>query len=157
MYLLSNQFRVPPLKVWLKQQQQFALIVITLCITTAYTVTIIQQIFITEIFKAQLVSAHVTWFHTTLTEFFLNSHCLLCLACYNPAKQFIECTWRRMSLPSWNLYKCKQVAYSVVVGCLFIYPLFFFFCSEVVATFLFIRWSCKQAHYSYLWSFCLSF
>ena len=32
-----------------------------------------------------------------------------------------------------------------------------FFKTNVVAIFLFNRWSCKQAHYSCVWSFCLSF
>ena len=80
-----------------------------------------------------------------------------------------------MSLPSRNLYKCKQVACSVIVACLYDYP--FFLChtlllpvyflipfiytdaidwlllnllcfyTNVVATFLFIRCSCKQTHY----------
>ena len=40
-------------------------------------------------------------------------------------KQSYEWTWRGMSLPSRNLYKCKQVACSVVVVCC-VYPLFFY-------------------------------
>ena len=43
---------------------------------------------------------------------------------------------------------------AVVVACLFLYSLFY---ADVVAIFLLIRWSCKQAHYTYFWSFCLSF
>ena len=39
--LLFAQFRVPSLMIWLKQQQ-FALIVIILYTTYAYTVTIVQ-------------------------------------------------------------------------------------------------------------------
>ena len=38
-------------------------------------------------------------------------------------KQSNECRWRRMFLLSRYLYKCKQVAYSVVVAC-FVYALY---------------------------------
>ena len=34
------------------------------------------------------------------------------------SKQSNECTWKRTSLPSRNLYKCKQVAWSVAAACL---------------------------------------
>ena len=45
-------------------------------------------------------------------------------------KQSNECTSRRISLPSRNLYKCKQVACNVVVACLFVYlPVFFYYTS----------------------------
>ena len=37
-----------------------------------------------------------------------------------------------------------------VVACLLLYP-FLFFYTDVIAVFLFIRWSCKQAHY--FWAF----
>ena len=39
-------------------------------------------------------------------------------------KQSDECIWRIMYLSSRNLYKCQQVACSVVVACLLIYTLF---------------------------------
>ena len=35
-----------------------------------------------------------------------------------------EFNWSRMSLPAWNLYKCKQVACSVVVDCFVFTPSF---------------------------------
>ena len=71
-------------------------------------------------------------------------------------KQCDEYTWKRMSLPSRYLYKCKQVGfcnlcilftlslqcYCCLFTCL---PLFFYY-TDVVAIFLFIRWSCNQAH-----------
>ena len=37
---------------------------------------------------------------------------------------FNECTWRGISLPSRNPYKCKQIACSFIVAC-FVYMLFF--------------------------------
>ena len=49
---------------------------------------------------------------------------------------------------------CLRCPCSVVVACLLVYPLFY---TDVVAIFLFIRWSCKQAHYFCFWNFCLSF
>ena len=55
-----------------------------------------------------------TCLHTRLTKFFLNCRCLLCPAFYI----LDECTWRIMSLPSRNLYKCKEVAWSAAVACL---------------------------------------
>ena len=33
------------------------------------------------------------------------------------------CTWKRMPLPSRNHYKCKQVAWNLVIAC-FVYPLY---------------------------------
>ena len=60
----------------------FASIVIILYISSVFIITIIQQIFMTEIFKPQLFSSHATCLHTRLTEFFLNFRCLLCLAFY---------------------------------------------------------------------------
>ena len=47
-----------------------------------------------------------------------------------------ECTWRRMSLPSRNLYKCKQVACNVIVTCLFVYPLFLY-CTLLLLVYFF--------------------
>ena len=46
------------------------------------TITIVQQIFITELFKPQLFSSYAKCLHTILTEFFLNRICLLCIAFY---------------------------------------------------------------------------
>ena len=59
------------------------------------------------------------------TEFFLNFRFFACsvLPFVSHGKQD-ECTWRRLSLTSRNLYNCKQVACSVVVVC-FVYPPFF--------------------------------
>ena len=42
-----------------------------------------------------------------------------------------------MSLPSRNLYKCKQVACSIVVICLFAYPLFLY-CTLLLPIYFFI-------------------
>ena len=65
------QFRVPLITIWLKQQR-FALIVIFLSHSFAYTINN------TEIFKPQLFSSHATCLHTRLTEFLLNQRYLLC-------------------------------------------------------------------------------
>ena len=74
--------------------------------------------FITGIFKPQLFSSHATCRLTRLTEFILNSH--------EHGKQSNECIKRKISLPSWNLFKRQQVAYNVVVvSFLLVYPLFF--------------------------------
>ena len=116
--ILFAKFRVSPLTNQLKQQQ-FDLIVIIPYTYFAYTITFLQQIFITEIFKTQLLSSHVTCLHTRLIEFFLNCLCLL------HVKQSNECNGRRMSLFSRNLYKCKQATCSVIIGCLFVYTFFY--------------------------------
>ena len=52
---------------------------------------------------------------------------LLALSCllYHRVSSFNEYSWSRMSLLLRNLYKCKQVAYSVVVACVFVYSLIF--------------------------------
>ena len=106
----------------------FAATIITICPERKQNdkneTIIVPQIFITEIFKPQLFSSYATRLHTRLTEFFPNHRCLLCLDFYIAARQSNECTWRRMSLPSRHLYKCKQVACSVIVACLLVYPPF---------------------------------
>ena len=105
------------------------------------------------------------YLHIGLTEFFLNCRCLPFIS---HGKQSNESTWRRMSLPCRNPYKCKRVACSVVVTCLLVISAFFilhfvyfliplFYTDAVVAMFLFIRWSCQQAHYLCFWSFYFSF
>ena len=56
--------------------------------------------------------------HARMIKFFLKSHCLHCLVFYITAKQSSEWnneTWRRMLFSSRNLYKCKQVAGSVLL------------------------------------------
>ena len=71
------------------------------------------------------------WLHKqrVFTQDWLNSFWIAVAFSFLPftlhGKQSIECTWRRMSLPLRNLYKCKQVACSVVVACLLVYPLFY--------------------------------
>ena len=133
---MFTQFRVLPLTIWL-EQQQFTLIDIILYTSFAYTITIVQKIFITEIFKPQLFSSHAMRLRTRLTEFFLNCRCLLCLAFYIEDKQPDECILRRMSLPSPNFLKCKQVACSVVVACLLLY-LFLNWCYCYIFVYSFI-------------------
>ena len=76
----------------------------------------------TEIFKPQLFSSHATCLYT----FFLNSVACSVLPFISQTKQPNECIRGRMSLPSRNLYKCKQVAFNVVVACLLVYPLFLY-------------------------------
>ena len=138
------QLRVPSFMIRFKQQQ-FALIVVILYTSFAYTITIVQSIFIRKIFKPQLFSSHAMGLHTRLTEFFLNL--LLALSCllYNRLKQSHECSCKGMSLPSRNLYKCKQVTCSVVVVCLLVYPLFLY-CIVMLPIYflipLFLSWCC---------------
>ena len=95
-----------------------------------------------------------------------------------------ECTWRRMSLPSRNFYKCKQVVYVIVVCvfclrfslqsccCLFTCLSPFLYCTVVVAWLLlylfflilmlllyfclFIDYVNKSICFVF-WRFCLSF
>ena len=94
------------------------------------------------------------------------------------SKQSDECTWRRMSLPLRNLYKCKQVVHcylcilftlsfalllpvylfipflycTVVVACLLLYP--FFFLTDVVAIHTYIHnWSLQPFCQDYWPSF----
>ena len=85
----------------------------------AYTITIVRSI---DLYNRDL--------QTTIKLFTRNvsSHIRRCLLCPCPfisqCKQSNEYVWRRMSLPSRNLYKCKQVACSVVVACLLLKPFF---------------------------------
>ena len=58
-----------------------------------------------------------------LNSFWTSASCSV-LPFLSHGKQSNECTWRRMSLPSKHLYKCKQVACSVIVACLFVSPFF---------------------------------
>ena len=101
--LLFVQFHVPSFTIRLIQQK-FALIVIII-----YTLTIAQLMFRTEIFKRQLFSSHAMCLHTWLTEFFWIAIACSILSFISHSKQSDECIWRRMSLPSQNLYKFKQV------------------------------------------------
>ena len=104
------------------------LLFFTLLLHTQY-----RLFFNTEIFKTQLYSSHTTCLHTILTKFLLNRRCLL-LPFISQDKEFDECTWRRIFLPSWILYKCKEVACSIVVFGLFVYPLLY--------RILFLYWRC---------------
>ena len=56
-----------------------------------------------------------------------------------------------------NIYKCKQVACSVVVACLQLNPLFF--CTDVVVAclLLYALFYTDAVDYFYFWSICLSF
>ena len=58
-------------------------------------------------------------FHTGLTESFFAVECSV-LQRASRNKQSDECTWRRMALPSRNLFKCKQVWWWVGVACLLV-------------------------------------
>ena len=89
------------------------------------TITIVQYIFITEIFKPQLFSSCTTYLYTRLTEFWIAIACSVCpLISLTMSDEYI---WRRMSLPSRNLYKCKQIVYfNKSVFYLHCYPLFLY-------------------------------
>ena len=58
--------------------------------SSAYTITIVHQIFITEIFKPQLFFLHATYLYTRLTEFFLNFFAYSVLPFISQTKQ--SCT-----------------------------------------------------------------
>ena len=77
----------------------------------------------TIIFFTHNVSSHKT-------EWILSEPPLPALPCrfISQTKQSNECTWSRMSLPLRNIYKCKQVACSVVVACLLINPFLYWCC-----------------------------
>ena len=98
--------------MWLKQEQ-FALIVIPLSHSSAYTITIVRYIF-----KPQLFFSHAVHLHTKLTELFLNSPLpALSYLLYRNVSSLMyvlegEC------LPSRSLFKCKQVVYAILV-CVF--------------------------------------
>ena len=51
-------------------------------------------------------------------------------------KQFDECSWRRISLPSRNLYNCKQVACSIVVTSFVLFRHFLYRTSLLLVYFL---------------------
>ena len=55
----------------------------------------------------------------------------------NNNKKSDDCPRRRMCLPSRNRYKCKQVACSVVVACLLVYPLFLY-CTLLLSVYIFL-------------------
>ena len=50
---------------------------------SAYTMTIVQKIIITEIFKPQVLSSHATCLHTRLTKFLMNFRSMFRLAFYS--------------------------------------------------------------------------
>ena len=139
--LLFAQFRMPPSTIWLKQQQ-FALIVIILYISFTYTITILQQR--SSNHNYSLHTEHDI--HTRLTEFFLNPVVCFFFAFYIATKQSNESTWRR---------SCLLLIFVLFWCCLFTSLLFFY--TDVVAIFLSIRRSCKQAQKFCFWSFRLSF
>ena len=68
------------------------------------------------------------------TDWILSEFPLLALYFTLQSKLFNECTWRRISVPSRNLYKCKLVIvifvfflrcpWSVIVACLLVYSVF---------------------------------
>ena len=164
------QFRVPPFTIWLSQQQ-FALIVIILYSSSTYTITIVHKIFITEIFKLQLFTAHATCLHTRLTEFFPN--CLNSLMsafegkclCLHEISINVNLLFTLLLFVYFvYIYPCSIVfpVYlfipflycTVVVVCLLLYPLFY---TNVVPIFLFILWSCKQVLCFCFGNFCLAF
>ena len=68
---------MPPFTICLKQHQ-FALIVLFFILLSRAT-TIVQWIFITEIFKPQLFSSYAMCLYIGLTEFFRNHRYLVCL------------------------------------------------------------------------------
>ena len=57
------------------------------------------------------------------------------------SKQSNECTWCRISVPSRNLYKCKQVVYVIVV-CVFCYRLSLQRCCCLYFFIPFLYWCC---------------
>ena len=106
---------------------------------------------------------------TRLTEFQLNLRCLFCLV-FNITRvsslmnSLVWNSFREISINVNKLfivYFVYFVCLSVILYCtllLLVYlfvPLFFY--ADVVAIFLFIHSSCKQAYYFYFWNFCLSF
>ena len=92
-----------------------------------------QRVFIQDWLNSFWIACHL---HTRLnsnwtsrvflTHDWLNSNWITVACCVLPFishdQQSDECTWRRMFLPSRNLYKCKQAAGIVVVACF--YPFF---------------------------------
>ena len=122
------QFRVPSLTICFKQQQ-FALIVIILP-----RLLDLRRIWGPLNHNYSLHMQHV------FTQEELNSFSIAyvysALSFISHTKQSNECTWRRMSLLLRNLYKCKQVAWSIVVTFLFVYPLFLYCTSLLLVCFL---------------------
>ena len=162
--LLFTQFRVPPLTIWLKQQQ-FASIAIIFYTSFACNINCSIDLYnkdlqTTIILFTCNVSAHKTgWIISELP--------LLALSCllYRMVNSLMnglegECN----SLREISLNVSKSFA---VLFCLFCILAIFYtalcYCSFTALFFytdaiiLFIRWSCKQAHYFCFWSFFLSF
>ena len=148
--LLFTQIRVKTFNIWLRQQQ-LILIVILLSHSFAYTIIIVQLIFITDIFKPQLFSSHATCLHTRLTEFFVNGRCLLCLAFYIASSQMnaLEAECLCLCEISINLnimftlllfvYFAYVCPCRVVVACLLLYTLF-------IILMLLVHFCCLFAH-----------
>ena len=136
---------MPPFTTWFKQQQFPLIVIILLHVLSAHNNNYSLD------FLIRRSSNHNYYLHAqrVFTQDWLNSFWIT-FACYVlrfllQTKQSNECTWRRMNLPSRNLYKCKQVTCSVVVACLLVYSLFIlmlllYFC---FLRFIFICWSCN--------------
>ena len=104
----------------------------------------------TIILYARYTSSHKTdWIYTDP------------IACFpfpfiSQSKQSDVCSWMRMFSRSRNMCKCEYHYFIVIcifcyiysnnVYCCFLFPclLLFFFFTEVIPIFLFIRWLCKQ-------------
>ena len=152
--LLFTQIRVSPLANWPKQQQ-FTPIVNILHVCFAYKNNCSLHIYnrdlqATIILFTRNVSSHKT-------EWTLSESPLFALPCQYRMVSSL------MNALTENVFTCSVVKCfvyplfyftSVVVTCLLLYPLFY---TDVVAIFLFVRWSCRQARYISLWSFCSSF
>ena len=119
--LLFTQLCVPPLTNYLKQQQ-FASIVITLYNSFAYNNSCSPDLYsrdlrTTIILFSRNGSSHKTdWilsephvFTQDWPNFYWINISYSVLPFISQSTQSDKCTWRRMFLPSRNLYKCKQV------------------------------------------------
>ena len=103
------------------------------------------------IFKPQLLSSHATCLHTRLNEFFLNPIGCSVLPFISQGKQCImyvlegECLCLREICINVN-----KLFIIIFVFCLRCTCIVVIVCLLLVAIFLFVRRSCKQAHYFYL-------
>ena len=170
---MFTQFRVQPFTTWLKQQQ-FVPIVLLLLHSPTYTILIVRII----LFTRNLSSHKTDWIRCELPLPVLS--CLLYCrvsSLMNSLEEECVCL-REISTNVNKLFTLLLLVYFVyscsfsvvVVGYLLVYslsytallllPVYFFipfFNTDVAAVFLFIRWSCLQAHYFCFLSFHLSF
>ena len=121
-----------------------------------------------DLYNIDLQTTIIFFTQNWLNSLWISVACFV-LSFISHGKQSNESTCRKMSLPSRNLYKRMQLTYSVTVAfffvaaflyCTLLQRVYFFillFYTDVVAIFLFIRWSCRQSHYFCYWSFCLTF